>query len=207
MPKLPAYDGVTLALGNSVVRLRPSLRAAFQLPAPPDLTHDVAGLNLSTIRKIITTAATDQKEAAAFLAQIDTTPLQAVADAIIAPLFQFLASFTPPDNGDDKPAPSGKPMAWPDVVRLLYRRATGFLRWTPETTWHATPAEISEAFAGWLEYIEATTPRPADEAEDKPKAPDTYTDERLQQIEEQGFDPAFDRAGLRALKRRIASGQ
>jgi hypothetical protein len=205
MPPLPAYDGLTLALGGDTVRLRPSLRAAAHLATPSDLLRDVDQLHLGTIRAIITTAATDRQDATAFLAKIDNTPLQIVADAIIAPLIEFMASFAPADDRTDN-APSGEPMPWPDVVRLLYRRATGWLHWTPEAAWNATPTEISEALAGWFEHVEATTPR-APEDTDQPKQPDAYTPDRLQQIEDQGFDPAFDRAGLRALKRKIASGQ
>lgn len=203
MPKLPAYDGTTLALDGNAVRLRPSLRAAFQLPeSPEDMRIPVLNLHLGTIREIITTAATDQQDAIAFLAKIDTTPLQIVADAIIAPLVVFLGSFTPPDDGTDQPSRSGDPMAWPDVVRLLYRRATGWLHWTPEVAWNATPTEISEAFAGWLEYIEATTPRLPGEDDGKPTDP-----EQAARNVAAGLDPEFDRVGLRALKRRIASGQ
>lgn len=33
--------------------------------------------------------------------------------------------------------------------------------------------------------------------------PETYTPERLAEIEANGFDPAFDRAGLQALKARV----
>ncbi|GAB1363654.1 hypothetical protein MASR1M32_28900 [Rhodobacter sp.] len=38
---------------------------------------------------------------------------------------------------------------------------------------------------------------------DKAKRPDIYTEERLQQIEEQGFDPSFDREGLQRLKEKM----
>lgn len=215
MPMLPAYDGITLALGGNTVRLRPSLRAASRLTrSPDDMRIPVLNFHLGTIREIITMAATDEREATAFLAKIDATPLQIVADSIIAPLFVFLASFAPaedrPGTADNAPsgnAPSGSPMAWRDVVKMLHRRATGWLHWTPETAWNATPSEINDALAGWLEYMEVTTPKGKNETVSDSKPLDVYTPEQLQQIEEQGFDPAFDRAGLRALKRKIASGR
>lgn len=204
MPMLPAYDGITLALGGNTVRLRPSLRAASRLAASPDdMRIPVLNLHLGTIREIITMSATDEREATAFLDRIDATPLQIVADTIIAPLFVFLASFAPAEDrpGTADKAPSGEPMAWPDVVKMLHRRATGWLRWTPEVAWQATPSEINDALAGWAEYIEATTPK----QDGKPKPPDAYAPEKLEQIEEQGFDPAFDREGLRRLKMKLAS--
>src|SRR5690606_22400319 len=145
---------------------------------------------------------TDRQEAIGFLAQIDSTPLQIVANTITAPLILFLGSFSPADTSTDKQTDSGAPMAWPVVVKTLYRRATGWLNWTPETAWDATPTEITEAFAGWLEHHEATNPQPSDDEDQPTRKPkqEAYTPEQLKEIEEQGFDPAFDRAGLAALK-------
>lgn len=200
MNALPAYDGATLALGENTVRLRPSLRAASQLAAPPELFRHVVDFHLGTIREIILTAAPDRQEASAFLAQLDSTPLQTLARTITAPLAAFVAGFTPADTGTDNNNRSGMPMAWPDVVKTLYRRATGWLGWTPETAWNATPTEITEAFAGWMEHHEALNPRPEDDNRPARKQRlDAYTAEQLRQIEEQGFDSAFDRSGLRAL--------
>src|SRR5690606_17880300 len=98
MQTLPAYNGIVLALGGNTVRLRPSLRAASQLAAPPELFRHVVDFHLGTIREIILTAATDRQEATAFLAQIDSTPLQIVSSTIIAPLAAFVTAFTPADT-------------------------------------------------------------------------------------------------------------
>lgn len=205
MPMLPAYDGITLALGGDTVRLRPSLRAASHLAAPPDLFQHVADFHLGTIREIIVTAATDRQEASAFLAKIDATPLQIVADSIVAPLVAFLASFAPADDRADRQAPSGPPMQWPDVVKMLYRRATGWLHWTPEEAWNATPTEISEALAGWLERHEATTPRFSDEPDQQPaRKPKQHDPEQAARNIAAGLDPEFDREGLRRLKASLA---
>src|SRR5690606_13166945 len=165
MQTLPAYNGIVLALGGNTVRLRQSLRAASQLAAPPELFRHVVDFHLGTIREIILTAATDQQEATAFLAKIDSTPLQIFSSTIVAPLATFIAGFTPADTSTDKQTSSGAPMAWPDVVKALYRRATGWLHWTPETAWNATPTEITEAFAGWIEHHEALNPRSDNESQ------------------------------------------
>ncbi len=205
MPMLPAYDGVTLELGGNTVRLRPSLRAASRLVSPPDLFEHVVDFHLGTIREIIMAAATDRQEATAFLAMINATPLLIVSDAITAPLVQFLGSFAPADDHPDDQAPSGPPIAWHDVVKMLYRRATGWLHWTPEAAWNATPTEITEAFAGWLEHIEATTPKPDEPGQPTPKPTSKPADpEQAARNIAAGLDPEFDREGLRRLKAKLA---
>jgi hypothetical protein len=205
----PAYDEITLALGLGIsVRLRPSLRAAARLAAPPDLSQRVAEFHLGTIREIILAAAIDRQEATAFLDQIGRMPLKIVADAITAPLVLFLGSFAPAEDRTDEEAPSGPPVAWHDVMKTLYRGATGWLHWTPEAAWNATPTEITEAFAGWVEKRKAMAPRePGTHEERRPSQPNAYSADQLRKIEEQGFDPAFDREGLHALKAKIAGGK
>lgn len=204
----PAYDEITLALDIGTVRLRPSLRAASHFAREDGFSYlpqRIAEFNLGTIRDLITVAAIDRQEAAAFLDQIDRTPLQIVADAIAAPIVALIAGFIPAPNDDAKADQTGKPMPWPEVYRELYRKATGWLGWTPEAAWNATPTEILDAFAGHFEKLKAiygTSDKNADEMQ-----PDTYSADQLRQIEEQGFDPAFDREGLRALKAKIAGGK
>ncbi|WP_265519497.1 hypothetical protein [Nitratireductor luteus] len=201
-----ANDEITLALGVSTVRLRPSLRAASYLERLHDgfagLFRRVADFHLGTVRAIIMTAATDRHEASAFLARLDATPLKIVADTIAAPILTLVASFIPAPDDTAKTDPTAKPMPWPEVYRELYRTATGWLGWTPETAWNATPTEINEAFAGHMAKLKAIHGSPEGDGEDKQSAP--YTPEQLRQIDAQASDPAFDRGGLRALKAKIA---
>lgn len=212
MTSRPAYDEITLALGSWSVRCRPSLRAAthfVRLDGFADLPQRITEFHLGTVRELITVTATDRQEASAFLDQIGRTPLQAVADAVTVPLLVLVVGgFQPAPDDDDAKSDdlktSPKPMPWPKVYRELYRTATGWLGWTPADTWNATPAKISNAFAGLHEKLKAIHGAPEKDADQKP---DAYSNERLRQIEEQGFDPAFDRNGLRALKAKIAGGK
>lgn len=200
-----ARNEITMTLGAHAVRCRASLRAAthfVRLDGFADLPRRITEFNLGTIRDLITVTATDRQEAAAFLDQIGRTPLQAVADAVAVPMLALVAGFVPAADDDAKPAdPKATPMPWPKVYRELFRKATGWLGWTPEKAWNATPTEISEAFAGHMEKLKAIHGAPEKDADQKP---DTYSAEQLRKIEEQGFDPAFDREGLRALKAKLA---
>ncbi|RUY31692.1 hypothetical protein EN978_07240 [Mesorhizobium sp. M7A.F.Ca.US.001.04.1.1] len=204
----PAYDEITLALGSGfAVRLRPSLRAAthfVRLDGFADLPRRITEFNLGTIRDLITVAATDRREASAFLDRIGRTPLQIVADAITVPMLALVAGFVPASDDDAKSTDQKaqvKPMPWPKVYRELFRTATGWLGWTPDVAWNATPTEINEAVAGLYDKLKAIHGAPEKDDDQKP---DAYSKEQLQQVEEQGFDPAFDRDGLRALKARLA---
>lgn len=209
MTSRPAYDEITLALGNgSAVRCRPSLRAAtyfVRLDGFADLPRRITEFNLGTVRDLITVTATDRNEASAFLDQIGRTPLQGVADAVTVPMLALVAGFVPASDDDAKPDPKAqpKPMPWPKVYRELYRKATGWLHWTPEAAWNATPTEINEAVAGLFTKLEAIHGAPDKDADQKP---DAYSNERLREIEELGHDPAFDREGLRELKARHTGG-
>lgn len=199
----PAYDEITLALGGDTVRLRPSLRAATHFVRNDgfaDLPRRIAEFHLGTICDLITVAATDRQEAAAFLARMEATPLRIVADAITAPILALVAGFIPASDKDAKPASGGKPMPWPKVYRELYRKATGWLGWTPETAWNATPTEINEALTGHLDRLKAIHGSP----EQDDKQPEPYTPEQMRRITEQGRDPAFDRDALQKLRARIA---
>lgn len=194
-------DEITLALGAASVRMRPSLRAASHFVRGDgfaDLPRRIAEFHLGTVRDLITTTATNRQAAAAFLDQIDRTPLQIVRNAITVPLVALVAGFIPAPDPDAKSDPTGKPMPWPRVYRELYRTATGWLNWTPEQAWNATPTEINEAFAGHTAKLKAIHGAP-DEAEEKQPDPE----QAARNIAE-GLDPEFDRAGLAALKAKIA---
>lgn len=159
MPMLPAIQEVTLSHGGHTVRLRPTLRAASHLERLhdgfPALLDRIAEFHIGTITEIIVTAATSRQDAIAFLASFDHKPLFRLKLIVDAALHNLCAGFTPEPDADEKQAPAGKPMAWADFYRQLYRQATGWLGWTPETAWNATPAEIVGAYAGRIEQLQA----------------------------------------------------
>lgn len=197
----PAHEERTLVHGDFTVTLRPSLRAATILEHEygfEKLFARIEEFHLGTIADIIMTTTTDQKDATAFLKSFHGQPLVAVSAAVKAPIAAVCRAFVPSTDKETKGA--GKPMTWPDYYAELYRLATGWLGWTPRTTWRASPSEINEAFAGHVAMLKAIHGSGEEKNE---KADVSYTAERLKEIDELGYDPAFDRAGLASIRAKI----
>lgn len=201
----PAYEQVSIAHGGNTVMLRPSLRAAATLEARhglPALVRALDDLNLTIISEILTATAHRQVAAAAFLDGHQGKPLLPFFTAVRQPLTNLISMFTPaPLEHLDKPR-TGKPLPWADFYRDLYDVATGWLGWTPETAWNATPTEITRAHTAHIDRLIMTgvLSRP-DKANNT--APDP---EQAARNVADGLDPEFDRAGLRALKAKMAGG-
>lgn len=101
---------------------------------------------------------------------------------------------------------TGEPMTFAEMFEALFDTATGFLGWTPEQAWSATPTEINRAYDTHMEKLKAIHGS-GDDDKQQERQPEPYTSEHLKQIEAQGFDPDFDRDRLRALKMKIAGGR
>lgn len=202
----PAYEQMRIEHNGHVVVLRPSLRAAATLEARhgfPALVRALDELNVTIISEIIAASAISRRDAAAFLSSHPGRPLFSFFLAVRQPLADLISMFTPtPVQQVDATPHTGKPLPWADFYRDLYDVATGWLGWTPETAWSATPTEITRAHAAHIDRLVMTGVLTRS---DKPtsKAPDP---EQAARNEAEGLDPEFDRAGLRALKAKIAGG-
>jgi hypothetical protein len=193
----PAYDEIVLEHGSHVVILRPSLRAASTLERSHGgferLFQRIAEFHTGTVREIIVTAATDRKDAAAFLDSMLQLPLGRVVESMQISLFQLCTGFFP--KADDKPARSGERMPFPDYYRALFRRTTGCLHWAPREVWNATIAEIIDAIDGHNDLMVSIYGSADHKAADRQPDP-----EQAARNIAAGFDPEFDRIGLQALK-------
>ncbi|MBX5048119.1 hypothetical protein [Rhizobium lentis] len=205
-PQRPAYEEVTITHGGSTVALRPTLRAAATLEARhgfPALFRAFDDLNLTIISDVILTASRSGHDAAAFLSSLSGKPLFPFFMAVRQPLADLVTMFMPaPDPKAQPSTGTGKPMPWFEVFATLYDSATGWLDWTPETTWNATPTEITRAMSAHFDRLVNTGVLVRDKA--TVKAPDLEQAARNEAI---GLDPEFDRAGLRALKAKIAGAR
>jgi hypothetical protein len=157
MPSLRADSEIVLDHGGNAVILRPCLRAAAALERSHDgfdrLFQRIAEFHTGTVREIILTAATDRKDAARFLDTMSRLPISRFVEIAQASLARLVVGFFP--QGDDKPAAPGKAVPWREAYRDFYRYATGWLHWSPDQAWNATPTEIVEAFAAHLDMLKA----------------------------------------------------
>ncbi len=182
--------------GSNTVTLRASLRAALMVERLHDgfgpLLQKLDQLDTGTIRAVILAAATDRRAAEAMLSAAGGQPLGLFLAAATSPLSSLIAAFMPDTADTSTPtAPAAKPTTWAEHFQELYRIGTGWLCWAPAATLDATPAEITEAFAGHIAKLEAMHGGKPD---------DTDNEEQRAQNIALGLDPDFDRAGLHALR-------
>ncbi|WP_245424696.1 hypothetical protein [Shinella zoogloeoides] len=187
--------------------LRPTLRAAVTLEARygfPTMFRALEEGSFTIISDIVATAANGDHDAATFLSpEAAGRSLSSFIGLARIPLAELVSMLMPaPDPQAVNVRPSGKSIAWGEYYADLYEKATGWLGWTPEQAWNATPTEIDLAYTGHIAKLKAIHGSGED---DKPtaKAPDP---EQASRNVADGLDPEFDRAGLRALKAKIAGG-
>ncbi len=214
--KRPAFEQVKIAHGGNIVTLRPTLRAAVTLEAAfgfPAMFRALAEGNFTIISEIIRATANSRADAAAFLSVHPEGPLSSFFAAVRMPLIELVSMLMPApvqplDAKAAVPTPSSaESVTWPIFYAHQFEQATGWLGWTPEQAWNATPTEIDRAYRGLIAKTNAKLKAIHGSSEDDKQASTKATDpEQAARNAESGLDPEFDRAGLRALKMKIASG-
>ncbi len=201
----PASE-IPLQIGPHAVTLRASLRVAVALEALPggiaSLWDGIARLKLTALHAVIRTSATDRAEAERLLAHAATHPLVQFAQCAQAACLALLSAILAPAEGEAEPSPQpADPMPLAQFFIELFSRATSWLHWPPSEVWNASVAEIVTALEAQADReLRRAGLTPGSIPANSAKGQDVYTAERLRQIEDQGFDPAFDREGLQALK-------
>jgi hypothetical protein len=204
-------DSISIELAGEAFELRPSLRASLRLVRRhsfPSLLAAVQAFNVTIIMDMLREAAIEPR---LLRAEMTQHGLGSTRNRLTGPLAQFVLAIagidpddaTPPVPATDKPADPEQ------VFTDLFRYGTGWLGWTPEETWNATPAEIIAARNGRTDLIMDVLqavygPAEKGQVENKPsQTVNAYSPEVLQQIKEQGHDPAFDRNAAAAFKSRL----
>lgn len=156
-----ATDTITIKAGRLAIELRPSLRAATRLArrhgsfAP--LLRGILDGHMGIIADLIREGgqAGDDR----LLEAIEANGLRSILGQISEPLLQFVLALAGYDESkvEEPTVPSSQsaPISFDDYHSQLYRIATGWLGWTPETAWNATPAEIVAAHQGRVEMLKA----------------------------------------------------
>ena len=199
MSKLGA-DGIFVELAGEAYELRPSVRASMLLVR----RHQLNGLfaaaqdfNITVIMDVLREAAISPK---LLLADIAAIGLGNVRNRLTGPLAEFVlavAGIDPDNTTPPEPAP-GKQISPDEAFTKLFEFATGWLGWTPEEAWNATPSEIIAAKNGRTDLITDVLKAVFGSGEAE-KSDTQYTPEQVAQIIASGTDPAFDRAGLAKL--------
>jgi hypothetical protein len=203
--KRPAYEEVTIAHGGSTVTLRPTLRAAVTLEARygfPTMFRALEEGSFTIISEIILAASSPATDGATFLlSEAAGRSLSSFIGRSRIPLAELVSMLMPaPDPQATNVRPSGKSIAWGEFYAHQFEQATGWLGWTPEQAWNATPTEIDRAYHAHIAKLKAIhgsgeDDKPSDKALDPEQAARNVAD---------GLDPEFDRNALRALKAKIA---
>jgi len=196
---------VLLCYGTHAVTLRASLRAAIALESLPGgiavVWEDTARQKLTAFHAVIRAAATDRAGAEQLLAHAATIPLAHFAHTAQAACLALLSGFlNVDDQGESTHSGDGPTKAFRDYLGDLFRYGTGWLGWPPSEVWNASIGELECAFLAYVDRLVKMTPGAT--AISKQAGETDYTPDRLRQIEDQGFDPAFDREALWALKSR-----
>lgn len=200
-----APDPITIRIGGEGVTLSPSLRAATRIiTAQTDITTVLRGVldgNLTIIAKLITEGSGDPANADRLFAEAAKTGVRTVLSNVHDALIEFVLALAghDPDTPVEPAETTGPVLSPAEYHAQLFGIATGWLGWTPKEAWNATPAEIIAARAGRTDLIADVLKAVFGSGEEKSNAT-PYTSKQLKQIEEEGRDPAFDRAGLRGLK-------
>lgn len=162
---------IVITLDGKTIRLRPTLRAAYRLEKEfggfDNLYAGLVDCSLTAVKAVI--RASDQSSNAGnFLDLLADRPLRAVLEIVMPPLLEHvgaLIGFDPNFTGDS--ASGTISMTFAEYHDKLFRIGTGWLGWTPEETWNASPDEIIEAYKGRCEMLRAIF---GGQEPDRPKA-------------------------------------
>ena len=199
-------DSIYIELAGEAFELRPSLRTSMRLVRRHGLTGLLAaaqGFNVTVIADMLKEAGV---KPSVLMAEIASSGLGSVRNRLTSAMAEFVLAIAGIDPNDSTHAkPSGKPADPEQIFAQLFSIATGWLGWSPEEAWNATPAEIIAAKGGRTEMIvEVLKAAFGTSDTDKTGKPvDTYSPEQLREIEEQGRDPAFDRNAYAAFKAKV----
>ncbi|MEO9335964.1 hypothetical protein ABFT80_00825 [Mesorhizobium sp. SB112] len=151
-----ASDPITITVDGVSATLRPSLRAAYHLQRRhgfPALMTGIAESNLSVVADLIAYGSDDTTTLPALLREIDKRGIVSL-DILKPSLFAFIGELIGVDDRYDAPA-STKQISFDEYFTSLYEIGAGWLGWTPETTWTATPGEIIAAQRGVIAFRKA----------------------------------------------------
>ena len=131
--------------GARAVVLRPSLRAAVSLESRYGFEKLFAACgegNLTVLADVVETSSNNRD----FLKSIADMPLIEFMPTLLDAIPSHILALAGVDPTNETEAQDGEKIPYAEYHAKLYRIGTGWLGWSPETTWNATAAEIMEAY-------------------------------------------------------------
>jgi hypothetical protein len=154
-------------VGNEVIELRPTLRHALSLARREgSFAKLIADIEDGSLDAALTIIGQNYP--------IDQNLVLVSLNALTEPLLTYVLECAGlndalEDKVDDS-TPNAKPVSFEDHLTSLFKIATGWIGWTPQQAWEATPSEIIGAYQGRTEMLKAIfggtdEPEPADTSE------------------------------------------
>ncbi len=134
-------DSILVEIGGEAFELRPSLGASMRLARRyglKGLAKALAEFNLTIVTDMLREAAIDPRAVHQDVAAIG---LGKFRDKLTAPLTQFVLGIAGVDaDADNKTSvPVADPIPFERFFEQLFEVATGWLGWSPDQAWQATP--------------------------------------------------------------------
>ena len=150
-----------IVIGHETIRLRPTLGAAFRLEQKyhgfHNLFNAVASGSVSALSDVIKEGCGQTTALTNYLDGVDEDcPYVIRLEPAIRQVCAFLLALAGDEVADDiRENGVREQITFLEYHTRLFRLATGWLGWSPEIAWAATPAEIIEAQKGRVEMLKA----------------------------------------------------
>lgn len=153
-------DVITLTFDGEHLALRPSLRAATRLERRfggfDKILKALTEQNVGVMLALVEECAEWPSALADFLAYDSRKPMVYKVTALVEPLTELTLQLAGVDEDAlEADAGEGERIPYAEHHEHLFKLATGWLGWSPEDAWNATPAEIKAAYKGRLDMLKA----------------------------------------------------
>jgi hypothetical protein len=155
-------DEITITFDGERIVLRPTLRAAMRLERRfegfDNLIRGVVDQNLSIMSPLVEeTADYPRNNLVDFLNYGVGKPLALKLGSITEKLLALTMALAGVDFDDlqEVIASEDEKTPYAEHHTRLFKLATGWLGWSPEDAWNATPGEIKAAYEGRLDMLKA----------------------------------------------------
>lgn len=173
---------LTVSIGDREFTLRPSLRAALaaerRCNGLQNLTRDIVDFRTWKVARLIAIASVDLLDEGEVHLSICQPRALARREKIAGQLLDLIAamySLDEPVKASPKGTPSGTRTSLEASFVELFTLGTGWLGWSPDVTWNASPAEITAAYQGRLDMLKALFGEAEGGKGKKAKAPATLS--------------------------------